>query len=115
MEKHVQIVGILNIACGALGVLIGILLFVVLVGVGIMSGDYEAMSIMSIIGTALAGFFLILSIPSIIGGIFLLKRANWARVLILIISVLNLFNIPFGTALGAYSLWALLNADENNK
>ncbi len=111
MEKHIQIVGILHIVGGALGILIGLVCFVAIAGGGILSSDYEAMSIALIVAIAIAGFFLVLSLPAIIGGIFLMKKANWARILILIISVLNLVNFPLGTAMGIYSLWVLLNAD----
>jgi len=111
MEKHVQLVGILHIVGGALGILIGIICFVAIAGGGILSGDYEAMSITLIVAIFVAGFCLVLSLPAIIGGIFLMKKANWARILILIVSVLNLVNFPLGTAMGIYSLWVLLHAD----
>jgi len=111
MEKHVQIVGILHIVGGALGILIGLVCFVAIAGGGILSANYETMSILFLVAIVIAGFFLVLSLPAIIGGIFLMKKANWARILILIISVLNLVNFPLGNALGIYSLWVLLNAD----
>lgn len=111
MEKHVQIVAILQIICGILGILIGIICFIAIAGGGMLSGDYEAIWITSMVATFLAIFFIVLSIPALVGGIFLLKKANWARILVIIISVLNLINIPIGTIIGAYSLWVLLNAE----
>lgn len=61
--------------------------------------------------TLIAGpFALVLtffSALSIIGGIGVLKHANWARYLTLVLSVLDLFNFPLGTALGIYCLWVL--------
>src|SRR5215472_3727973 len=53
------------------------------------------------------GFFL----PSLAGGIGLLQKKHWARVLITFVSVEILFAFPFGTALGAYGLWALLRRE----
>jgi hypothetical protein len=39
----------------------------------------------------------------------LLQREPWARVLTLVIGFVSLFiNIPFGTALGIYTMWVLL-------
>lgn len=38
----------------------------------------------------------------------LFERQAWARVLTLVLSILALLQIPFGTALGIYSLWVLL-------
>ena len=52
---------------------------------------------------------LTLSVPSIIAGVGLLKRRSWARILTIVLSVLNLINIPFGTLLGIYGLWVLLS------
>jgi hypothetical protein len=38
----------------------------------------------------------------------LMQRDRWARVLLLVLAFLSLINIPFGTALGVYTLWVLL-------
>ena len=54
---------------------------------------------------------IVLSIPGIIAGIGLLKRKEWARILTLILSALDLFNFPLGTALGIYSIWALVQPE----
>ena len=52
-----------------------------------------------------------LFIPSLAGGIGLLRKKRWARVLIIFVSVEFLFAFPVGTALGAYGLWALLKRE----
>lgn len=109
MEKHVTLVAIINIVFGTIGLLVGFFLFVVLILGGLISGDSEAAAITGIVGTTLCGFFMILSIPEFIGGIGLLKRKGWARILVLIISILDLINIPIGTMIGIYSIWVLLN------
>jgi hypothetical protein len=109
MEKHVTIIGVLHIAFGALGIVIAAIVFVAVVGGGILSGDEDAIWITSLVGTAVSGFLLILSIPGIVAGIGVLKYKNWARILMLIIAFLDLLNIPLGTALGAYSIWVLVD------
>ena len=38
----------------------------------------------------------------------LMQRETWARVLVLVLAFISLFNIPFGTAIGVYTLWVLL-------
>jgi phage shock protein PspC (stress-responsive transcriptional regulator) len=50
----------------------------------------------------------------VVAGLGLLKRARWARALVLFIAFLSLFELPFGTALAIYTLWVLLspNADQ---
>lgn len=40
-------------------------------------------------------------------GFSLLTRKPWARVLAIVIGILSLIKIPFGTALGIYTLWVL--------
>ena len=109
MEKHVTLVAIIYIVFGAIGILIGLFLLVVIIFGGLISGDPEAMTITGIVGTTLCGFFLLLSVPKVIGGIGLLKRRGWAKILVLIISILDLANIPIGTAIGIYTIWVLLN------
>jgi hypothetical protein len=108
MEKHVTVVAALQIGFSILGILLAIFLFFLLTFIGISVHDPEAMWILTTVGTCLGLFFLILSIPGIIGGIGLLKKKNWARILILIISAIDLFNIPIGTALAIYSIWVLV-------
>jgi hypothetical protein len=45
---------------------------------------------------------------SLVTGISLLMRKSWGRVLAIVIAILSLIKIPFGTALGIYTLWVLL-------
>ncbi len=44
-------------------------------------------------------------------GYGLLKVRNWGRVLALVMAFLMLLDLPFGTALGVYTLWVLLPAE----
>ena len=38
------------------------------------------------------------------------SRQSWARMLAIVLGALSLLDMPFGTALGIYSLWVLLAA-----
>ena len=109
MEKHVTLVAAIYIGFGALGILIGMIVFVAVVGGGLISGDPQAMAITSTVGTVIGGFFIVLSVPEIIGGLGLLKRKSWARILVLILAATDLIFIPIGTAIGVYSIWVLLH------
>ncbi len=109
MEKHITVIAVLYIVLSALGILASAVLFLVIAGGGLLSGDSEAIAITSTVGSILSFFVFVLSIPGIIGGIGLLKRREWGRILVLILGFLNLLNIPFGTALGIYTIWALMN------
>jgi hypothetical protein len=70
-----------------------------------------ALPIIGISGTALALFLLLVSAPGLIIGIGLLKFRPWSRILGIVLSAINLIHIPFGTVLGIYGLWVLLNRD----
>ncbi len=111
MEKHVNVIAALRIGFSILGLIIGILVFIILYIVGNTTRDYDAQVVLPIIANVLIIFFVLMSIPGIIAGIGLFKRKEWARILTLILSVLDLVNIPLGTALGIYSIWALVQAE----
>lgn len=109
MKGHLTIVAALSIGFGALGIFIAIIIFVAVVGGGVLSGDPEAMTITAIVGTSIAGFIALISIPDIVAGIGLLKRKSWARILALIIACIDLIFIPIGTIIGAYCIWVLVH------
>jgi phage shock protein PspC (stress-responsive transcriptional regulator) len=111
MEKHVQFLGGLYIIFNSLTLVVAIIVSALVAGGGFISGDETVIAITGIVASALAIFLLVISAPGIICGFGLLKHRPWARVLALIIGVINLINIPFGTALGIYTLWVLMNED----
>ncbi len=112
LDKHITILGWLYIALNVFTLFIGVMVFFILIGAGLLSADGEAMSVLAIVGTFVLGILVVVSIPGIITGWGLLKRKSWARVLALVIGFLSLMNIPLGTMLGAYTIWALLAHDE---
>ena len=117
MDTHVKVLGVLHIAMGALGLIGALLLILVFGGVaGIVAadGDPDAAVVLPIIGlTGTAVVFLIvaLSLPGVIIGIGLMQFRSWARIGGLVLSILDLIWIPFGTILGVYGLWVLLSKD----
>ena len=111
MDTHVKVLGWLWIVVGVLGFLGAFCAFVAIAGGGLISGEQEAIIATSITATVIGGFVFLLSIPDIIAGIGLLKYKSWARILAIILAVLNLLAFPIGTALGVYTLWALLNKE----
>ncbi|KOH46630.1 hypothetical protein [Sunxiuqinia dokdonensis] len=111
MQKHINIVAAIQIGFSVFGILFALLVYAVLHLVGDFTDEPEANMVLSIIANVLATVFVILAVPGIIGGIGLLKRKEWARILVLIISVLHVFNFPIGTAVGVYSIWALVQPE----
>ena len=111
MDKHVNILGWTFIIFHILGVAIIFTLFFILTGIGILIGDSEAMGILALIGTIFLWFMVVMMVPGILTGIFLLKRKEWARIVALVMGFLYLFDFPFGTALGIYTIWVLIHAE----
>ncbi len=111
MDKHVTAVAAIFIAFGALGVCVALIILVAVVGGGLLSGDEEAIWITSIVGLSIAGPLLLIEPLKIVGGIALLQRRPWARILVLILSFLSLIMFPFGTAYGVYAIWVLMKDD----
>lgn len=114
MDTHIKVVGILHVIFGAIGILVAVgflLLFGGIAGVVGLSADHPdaavAVPIVGALGTILFLIIGVISLPGLIGGIGLLKLAPWSRVLMIVISALELVNVPFGTALGIYGLWVL--------
>jgi len=111
MEKHINIVAALHIGFSILGLVVGGFLFTLFFLLGDFVNDTDAQLVMNIIAKVIMVFVIILSVPGIIAGIGLMKRKEWARILTLILSVLDLINFPIGTAVGAYSIWALVQPE----
>ena len=114
VQQHVHLLGILWLAMSAFNAVGGI--FLLMLGnvlfphlremkdvpsdvpVGFLTALFTTLGIL-VIAKAALGFF---------AGWGLMQRETWARVLVLVLAFISLFNIPFGTAIGVYTLWVLL-------
>lgn len=108
-QNHITLLGVLHIARGAFVLLVGVLLFAVLTGIGAISEDSTALGVLGFIGTGLMLLLTALAIPSVLAGIGVLLRREWGRILALVVGILSLIDIPIGTAIGVYSIWLLMN------
>ncbi len=123
VRDHIKLVGILWMAYSALHLVGGVLILLAAKFVALRIGAIpngpppELMiwirPIMTIFGwlilaKAAAGFF---------AGWGLLQHEEWARVFALVVGFIALLNVPFGTALGIYTLRVLLlsQSDEQYK
>jgi hypothetical protein len=126
MKQHITILGSLYIAFSVLGILAAIIVFAAIAGGGLFFGEFlakelgnvfgtlsqgDVVTLTMIVGSAIGLLLVILSVPGIIGGVGLLKCQPWARMLVLIMGFMNLINIPFGTILGIYTIWVLMNEE----
>jgi len=114
---HVRLLGILWLALSAFHLIPGLLLYSIFgnawsAWAGFPPGMPEFFhGILRLVG----GFFLISGVVGLIAGWGLLDRQPWARMLAIVLGFLNLIHMPFGTALGVYTLWVLLPAQSEQE
>lgn len=117
MAQHVKILGILHIVFGGLGVLGAMIVLLIfggisaIVGVSGQSDSATAVPILGMIGGFVFILVMALSLPGLIIGIGLVQLRSWARLAAIILSGFDLLSVPFGTALGIYGFWVLLNRE----
>ncbi len=104
---HVAVVGWLQIANGLLGLLLGALAATLIVGLATITDIARVFQTMTLTAAVIGGLMVILSIPGIVAGIGLLRRASWSRVMALVLSAFELVLFPFGTLLAAYTVFVL--------
>ena len=117
MNKHADLLGLLYIIWGVLTMLVGAAMLALGIGAAAMvasagrgeQGSEIAAGITAITFVILAGVAMLWGIAHVWNGIGLRRHRHWARVMGLVLAILNLFFLPFGTALGIYGLWVLLN------
>ena len=116
-QQHIRIAALLTLASGVIALLPAIL--VVLIAAGFLTagafgmgagsgseGPFPGLMVGGIMGLV-AIVLAVVSIPAIIAGFGLMARKPWARVLTILLGIINLFGFPIGTMLGAYQLWVL--------
>lgn len=118
MATHVKVLAVLYLVFSALFLAGAVILLVIFGGATAVVGTAAeaedaaiALPIIGITGMALVGFLTVMAAPGLIAGFGLLKFANWARILGIVLSALHLLNFPFGTVLGIYGLYVLLNRE----
>jgi hypothetical protein len=117
LSRHLHLLGVLWVAYSALG-LIGAFVLLMLnrtlfaPGAGVIhpTPDFPGLPIfLHSLFRFLFVMILIKAAGGAIAGFGLLNRQSWARPLALVWSFLAMLNIPFGMALGIYSLWVLMS------
>ena len=113
MDTHIKVIAWLWIFLGVLGVLGALCFGASSVGGGLISEDETAILATSITAAVCGGFFILGSAIEILAGIGLLKYREWARILAIILGILNLFALPLilPFLLGIYTLWGMFNEE----
>jgi hypothetical protein len=115
VKRHIELLGLMFTIYGVMGVIGALVVATIFVGGGMFAGraagEPDVTLMASAFGTVLTFVILITTIPCLIAGYGLLKRRPWSRVLALVIGIINIPGIPFGTALGIYAIWVLVQDD----
>jgi hypothetical protein len=116
MLSHVDFIGLLFIVWGLLTTLVG--LSTLALGFGAVAlivsnaqggGGQMASAFTAFAFAALAVIAMLWGIAHVVVGMPLRRRKPWARLAALALGSIDLVLLPYGTALGIYALWVLLN------
>jgi len=107
--QHAKMLGILWIAYAVFHGL-GAMVLLIVANTIFGSGNFEGRhAFLHPLLKAIAIFLFAKALGSLIAGIGLLERQDWARTLSLVMAFIALINVPFGTAIGVYTLWVLMS------
>lgn len=118
LHDHIRLLAILWFAFSALEGIGGVILVILANTLFLHPSDLGAPPQVGFLHPLLTfvGFFVLAKAAAgFIAGWGLLQREPWARVLTLILAFLALIHVPFGTALGVYTLWVLLPAQSEEE
>ena len=117
MATHVKVIAGLYFAISALFLVGAVFTQLLLaIGVGVLSGSHDdgaqtGAAVLGFAGVFLSVMLACFAIPFIVAGWGLLKFRPWARIFGIILAVLCLIHIPFGTLIGIYALVILFRKD----
>lgn len=111
MRTHVKTLAWIQIGLGALELVVaaGVMGIFSLLGIfGLASGEFTVPFVAPAIGALVAFVIVLTAIPNLLAGWGLLNHRPWARILALVLAVLNGLKFPWGTAFAAYTIWVLV-------
>lgn len=111
LDIHTRVVAALHIVCGLLTLAVPLAIaafFTAFFNFAPNLGDQGVIGLITAIGGAILIPFILLGLGQMVAGICLLGGGRTARGFVIAFGILHLINIPIGTAIGAYTLWALL-------
>lgn len=115
VAAHLHLLWVLQIVWGSIGVLLGVSTLILAAGAAAIGwttdGNEVAAGITALAFAVCALVLLLAGAANAWAGKGLERLQPNGRLATLLLSVPNLFVLPFGTALGVYALWVLLHED----
>ena len=118
MKSHVDFVGVLFIVWGLMTVLVGVSTLALGVGAVALNtsasrggGGQFAAGLTAAAFTALACIAILWGTAHVVVGVRLRRHTPWSRLMALMLGSVDLLLLPYGTALGVYTIWVLLTED----
>ena len=112
LDTHTRVAACLHIVLAVLALLVLLVLAAIVGAFGALGPDVgidrQIADWVGGLGILFIGLFALLPVLEIMGAVLLLRGNDTGRIFTIVFSVLSLLNIPIGTAVGVYSLWALL-------
>jgi hypothetical protein len=112
VQAHTHLLGILWLAISAFNTIAGVVLYVLantlFAHLHELGAPQAPTAFLRPLLTVIGIFVLAKAAFGFMAGWGLLQREPWARILTLVLGFISLFNVPFGTAVGVYTLWVLL-------
>jgi len=116
LAAHIDFLGVLFIVWGLLTTLVGV--STLALGIGAVAlitsaspseGGHVAAGVTAALFTVLAIIAIVWGVAHVIVGVPLRAKRPWARLMGLTLGAVDLLLLPYGTALGIYTLWVLLS------
>ncbi len=114
LRQHIRLLGIFWLALSALDGLMGVASYIVANTVFSLDSHPGRPTFLHPLLSFIGILVVIKAFAGFATGWGLIQREPWARTLAVVLAFPSLFfNVPFGTALGIYTLWVLLPADSD--
>jgi hypothetical protein len=112
VDRHLDLLSLLLIVSGFLAGLTAASLLALGIGAGVLMVSPQSAGLAASVAVTtfvtLAIMLLAYAAACVSAGRGLRRREHWSRTVALLLSLINLLIVPFGTALGIYGFWVLL-------